>query len=207
MKDGSGDLDFGREDTSGDDETEGVEQDHGGDDIESESVAGDEGTADENTDTEGAGVGSSNASGGTEASSAGDGAGIDASSGETGAAGGNAGGTDRTSGETGVETERGSHSETAADDRGTRPTSGVESKYPYLVRRSNVGDERGKRLEVHVREHVADREASFRSHLAELLGTDEVSKTDAREFALVAAMEHPELVAEQMRAEGFDELG
>lgn len=81
-----------------------------------------------------------------------------------------------------------------------------ESKYPYFVRRSNVGDERDKRLEVHVREEVAEQEAAFRAALADELGVSEVSKTDAREFALVAAFEDPATVAEQMREEGFGEL-
>lgn len=75
--------------------------------------------------------------------------------------------------------------------------------YPYFVRRSNVGDERENRLEVHVRDEVAGREAEFRNRLAEALDTDEVAKTDAREFALLAAFDDPERVAERMRAEGF----
>ncbi|WP_144905857.1 acyl-CoA dehydrogenase [Halobellus captivus] len=75
--------------------------------------------------------------------------------------------------------------------------------YPYFVRRSNVGDERDTRLEIHVRDEVATQEAQFRTALAEHLDTDEVSKTDAREFALLAAFENPESVAELMRDEGF----
>jgi hypothetical protein len=80
-------------------------------------------------------------------------------------------------------------------------------KYPYFVRRSNVGDERDTRLEIHVRDKVADQEAKFRNELAEHLGANEVSKTDAREFALLAAFHHPERVAELMRDEGFGTLG
>lgn len=78
--------------------------------------------------------------------------------------------------------------------------------YPYFVRRSNVGDERDTRLEIHVRDDVADQEAEFRSKLAEQLGTTEVSKTDAREFALLTAFQHPDRVAELMRDEGFGAL-
>lgn len=85
------------------------------------------------------------------------------------------------------------------------PDAGAE-EYPYFVRRSNVGDERDTRLEVHVRDKVADREAEFRSALAEHLGTNEVSKTDAREFALLAAFQRPEQVAELMQEEGFGVL-
>ncbi|WP_436927567.1 acyl-CoA dehydrogenase [Halosimplex amylolyticum] len=85
-------------------------------------------------------------------------------------------------------------------------TSTTTEKYPYFVRRNNVGDERDTRLEIHVRNRVADQEAEFRNELAQRLDTSEVSKTDAREFALLAAFQHPERVAELMREEGFDAL-
>lgn len=75
--------------------------------------------------------------------------------------------------------------------------------YPYFIRRSNVGDERDTRLEIHVRDKVADQESAFRNELAEHLDVNEVSKTDAREFALLAAYQHPEQVAELMQEEGF----
>lgn len=75
--------------------------------------------------------------------------------------------------------------------------------YPYFVRRSNVGDERDNRLEVHLRSEVSNQESEFRSALASALETDEVPKTDAREFALKYAFENPEDVAELMRDEGF----
>ncbi|UHQ96333.1 acyl-CoA dehydrogenase [Natrinema halophilum] len=78
--------------------------------------------------------------------------------------------------------------------------------YPYFIRRSNVGDERDTRLELHVRDKVADHEAEFRNDLAEHLGVNEVSKTDAREFALLAAFRHPDTVAELMEKEGFGTL-
>ncbi|MDS0261392.1 acyl-CoA dehydrogenase [Haloarcula sp. S1CR25-12] len=94
----------------------------------------------------------------------------------------------------------------ATDDRPSTRRSGGET-YPYFVRRNNVGDERDTRLEIHVRDKVADQEAGFRHDLAEQLGASDVSKTDAREFALLAAFEHPERVAELMREEGFDSLG
>lgn len=80
-------------------------------------------------------------------------------------------------------------------------------EYPYFVRRNNVGDERDTRLEIHVRDKVADQEADFRNELANQLGVNEVSKTDAREFALLAAFHHPKRVAELMRDEGFSALG
>jgi len=78
------------------------------------------------------------------------------------------------------------------------------SEYPYFVRRNNVTDERTRRLECHVRPDVAQGESDFRSQVASALGTDSVSKTDAREFALKFAFRHPEEVAELMREEGFD---
>ena len=80
-------------------------------------------------------------------------------------------------------------------------------EYPYFVRRNNVGDERDTRLEIHVRDKVADQEAEFRNALANQLGVNEISKTDAREFALLAAFHHPERVAKLMRKEGFGSLG
>ena len=79
-------------------------------------------------------------------------------------------------------------------------------KYPYFVRRSNVGDERDTRLEIHVRDQIADQEPNFRNELAEHLGVNEVSKTDAREFALLAAFHSPGRVAELMKDEGFGTL-
>ncbi len=106
--------------------------------------------------------------------------------------------TTSTSSESG--SDRLSTGEPAASD------SGAE-KYPYFVRRSNVGDERDTRLEIHVRDKVADQEAKFRNELAEHLETNEISKTDAREFALLAAFHNPEQVADLMRDEGFGTLG
>ena len=82
-------------------------------------------------------------------------------------------------------------------------TSETSATYPYFVRRNNVGDERETRLEIHVRDSVAAREGQFRSALADALDVSEVSKTDAREFALLAAYEHPEKVAALMKEEGF----
>lgn len=97
-----------------------------------------------------------------------------------------------------------------APTRGATEESAAGSpaeEYPYFVRRNNVGDERDTRLEIHVRDKVADREAKFRNELANQLGVNEVSKTDAREFALLAAFHHPERVAELMQDEGFGALG
>ncbi|MWV65506.1 acyl-CoA dehydrogenase [Halorubrum sp. JWXQ-INN 858] len=99
--------------------------------------------------------------------------------------------------------------ERTASDTATDDATGSETErheYPYFVRRSNVGDERDTRLEIHVRDEVAEGEAAFRNELAERLETNEVSKTDAREFALLAAFRHPERVAELMRDEGFGAL-
>ena len=79
-------------------------------------------------------------------------------------------------------------------------------EYPYFVRRNNVGDERDTRLEIHVRDNVAAQESKFRNKLAEHLDASEISKTDAREFALLAAFENPEAVAELMEDEGFGAL-
>lgn len=94
-----------------------------------------------------------------------------------------------------------------ADNAGESAESDSSTNnYPYFVRRNNVGDERDTRLEIHVRDKIADQEPEFRNELAEQLETNEIAKTDAREFALLAAFQHPERVAELMRDEGFGTL-
>jgi len=100
-------------------------------------------------------------------------------------------------------TEQQSTERRAAD---SAESSTSADDYPYFVRRSNVGDERDTRLEIHVRDKVANQEAEFRSELAEQLGANEVSKTDAREFALLAAFRNPDRVAKLMQEEGFGAL-
>ena len=95
----------------------------------------------------------------------------------------------------------------ADESQSESPSSSPSEQYPYFVRRSNVGDERDTRLEIHVRDKVADSETAFRNELAEQLDVNEVSKTDAREFALLAAFQHPERVAELMDEEGFGAIG
>ncbi|MDF9747962.1 hypothetical protein [Natrinema salsiterrestre] len=50
---------------------------------------------------------------------------------------------------------------------------------------------------------VSDQESALRSDLADELEAGEVSKTDAREFALKYAFENPGGVAELMREEGY----
>ena len=87
---------------------------------------------------------------------------------------------------------------------GTRQTG--SHQYPYFVRRSNVGDERDNRLELFARDEVVSREAEFRSQLASELGTDDVAKTDAREYALLTAFDNVEDVAKLMRGDGYGEL-
>ncbi len=81
-----------------------------------------------------------------------------------------------------------------------------KQQYPYFVRRNNVLDERDTRYELHIRDAVADQESQFRNSLADALGVGEISKTDAREFALLYAFENPEEVAELMRDEGINAL-
>ncbi|UHQ98246.1 acyl-CoA dehydrogenase (plasmid) [Natrinema zhouii] len=98
---------------------------------------------------------------------------------------------------------RGDRDEPKTEPTTTEPESDDEHEYPYFVRRSKVGDERDERIEVHLRSDVNDQESAFRNDLADALETSEVSKTDAREFALKYAFENPEAVAELMRAEGY----
>ncbi|WP_096391785.1 acyl-CoA dehydrogenase [Halopenitus persicus] len=104
---------------------------------------------------------------------------------------------------TGQTTQTSSVSSTTEESTSDSPVE----EYPYFVRRNNVGDERDTRLEIHVRDQIAEQEAEFRNKLANQLGVNEVSKTDAREFALLAAFHHPERVAQLMQDEGFGSLG
>ena len=90
-----------------------------------------------------------------------------------------------------------------SSERESTVQSESTNEYPYFIRRRNVGDERDVRLEIFLRDKVANREGQFRSELAECLGTNEVAKTDAREFALLSAFQDPEGVAELMKKEGF----
>jgi cytoskeletal protein RodZ len=85
-------------------------------------------------------------------------------------------------------------------------SGGSSSRYPYFVRRSNVGDERDNRFELFARDEVVSQESEFRNQLAAELGTDDVAKTDAREYALLAAYNNVEEVAELMREDGYGEL-
>lgn len=95
-------------------------------------------------------------------------------------------------------------STSTANEAGSSQTS--DHQYPYFVRRSNVGDERDNRLELFARDKVVSREAEFRSQLASELGADDISKTDAREYALLAAFDNVKDVAELMRGDGYGEL-
>lgn len=107
--------------------------------------------------------------------------------------------------------QEGPDAATSSDDHSSEKeqtgTETTRSEYPYFVRRNNVGDERDTRLEIHVRDRVAQQEASFRNDVADHLDVSEISKTDAREFALLAAFEHPEKVAKLMEDEGFGTTG
>ncbi|MFH5801999.1 acyl-CoA dehydrogenase [Haladaptatus sp. CMAA 1911] len=82
-------------------------------------------------------------------------------------------------------------------------TNTPSEEYPYYIRRSNIGDERDKRLELHVRDAVTNDEPTFRNRLAKELDVDEVAKTDAREAALLFAFQNPEKVADLLREEGY----
>lgn len=105
---------------------------------------------------------------------------------------------------TAVNTKNDNVTEPDPSERAERQQAVTE--YPYFVRRSNVTDERDHRIELHLRPEISGREAAFRNELATELGTDAVPKTDAREFALKFAFQHPERVAALMRDEGFGML-
>jgi len=62
-----------------------------------------------------------------------------------------------------------STTEPAEESADESTTSSSTDQYPYFVRRSNVGDERDTRLEIHIRDKVANSETAFRNELAERL--------------------------------------
>lgn len=114
--------------------------------------------------------------------------------------------TQSASEEPAAETDRTPDRNTNSEATESQTSSDDTPEYPYFVRRNNVGDERDTRLEIHVRDNVAAQESEFRNKLAEHLDANEIAKTDAREFALLAAFENPEAVAELMEDEGFGTL-
>jgi hypothetical protein len=176
FKSGSGDLDFG-----GDDAADGTDAADETDDSTARQNAADE--------TDDAADGTDETGGGTP----------DAATGKSASTPPGSVAADRDA--------AAARSTSGSESSGASPPTGRSAdQYPYFVRRSNVGDERDKRLEIHVRDKVADREAEFRADLAERLDAPEISKTDAREFALLAAFTHPDRVAELMRDEGFGAL-
>lgn len=85
-------------------------------------------------------------------------------------------------------------------------TTQATQELPYFVRRSKVGDERETRWELYVRDEVANNETEFRSALAAELDTDDVAKTDAREYAIILAYQNPDDVADLMREDGCELL-
>ncbi len=60
-------------------------------------------------------------------------------------------------------------SSTSTTESGTK-SSGSSSRYPYFVRRSNVGDERDNHLELFARDKVVSQKSEFRNQLASELG-------------------------------------
>jgi len=50
-------------------------------------------------------------------------------------------------------------SDQTVSDQSTATDQSAATEYPYFVRRNNVGDERDTRLEIHVRDKVAEGEA------------------------------------------------
>lgn len=106
--------------------------------------------------------------------------------------------------ETTIDAENDDLAESDPSDRSEIQRTATE--YPYFIRRNNVTDERDHRIELHLRPEISGQEAAFRNELATELGTDAVPKTDAREFALKFAFQHPERVAALMRDEGFGML-
>lgn len=94
----------------------------------------------------------------------------------------------------------------AADSTEESVTEANQEEYPYFVRRSKTLDERTERIEVWVRPDVTANESAWLDSLADALGTDQVAKTDAREYALLVAQEDEAVqrkIADRMEADGY----
>lgn len=73
---------------------------------------------------------------------------------------------------------------------------------PWVYRRANV-KERREMVQYYLRDAVQDAEDDLVDAVGEQLGVD-VSKTDVREAAVVAAMRDPDAVADELRRWGFE---
>lgn len=74
---------------------------------------------------------------------------------------------------------------------------------PWLYRRENARDGRGKTKQLHLQQSTAQREGTFKSELENRVGQT-VQLTDIREAALLVAMDHVDEVADQLREWGYD---
>lgn len=94
--------------------------------------------------------------------------------------------------------------ETVTDDVvGDPPQPGRDDGgVPWVYTRANVKEERDM-VQFYLRNFVQAAEDDFVDEVADELGTD-VSKTDAREAAYVAAMRRPEIVADELERWGFE---
>ncbi len=103
-------------------------------------------------------------------------------------------------------------SETPTTTESTRPMSDTEpesqttdtspNRLPYIYRRDRVQDERSG-VTFYLRDRTRKREDEFVDELERQLGED-VYVADAREAALEAAFQQPELVADVLREYGYD---
>lgn len=93
-------------------------------------------------------------------------------------------------------------SDTESEDSGDSEPTISEDEIPWILRRSSVNDERVQKS-VFLRQKVLDAEEEFIETLEDELG-EEVYKSDAREAALVAALEHPVMVCDVLRSWGYD---
>lgn len=86
---------------------------------------------------------------------------------------------------------------------GEPPQPGADDDdIPWVYTRGNVKQDRDM-VQFYLRRFVQNAEHEFVDAVADELGTD-VSKTDVREAAYVAAMRNPDLVAEELERWGFE---
>ncbi|SFT06131.1 hypothetical protein [Halostagnicola kamekurae] len=92
----------------------------------------------------------------------------------------------------------------SADDLVGEPAhaGASDSGVPWVYTRDNVQQDRDM-VQFYLRRFVQEAEGDFVDAVGEQLGTD-VSKTDVREAAYVAAMRDPEIVAKELERWGFE---
>ena len=110
-------------------------------------------------------------------------------------AGGSSAGEDKSASGEGGKTSTGSNG-----DGGPR-----DIEIPWVLRRGSVKDDRPNVTQFFLRDETDTAERRFKNEVEEIIDAD-VYTLDLREAAYLVAMRHPEEVAEELRAWGYDYL-